>query len=262
MKFYFSGTGNSLYVAKNIGDKDEEIISISKLMNDNNQEYEFSLKEGENIGFIYPIYAWGPPKMVIDFINKVKFNNLSNNYIYAVATCGENIGNSMKILDKALSKHQMKLSSGFSIVMPNNYVIMGDVDGDDTVKKVLLESKARIEEINEVILSKKNNIFDVVKGPLPSILTAIVNPLFTKTATTTNKFYANDNCNGCGICEKVCNSNIIKLEDGRPRWGKECTGCLACLHLCPTKAINYGKATEKKGRYVNPLIKRSEMNLR
>ncbi|SCJ94749.1 NADH-plastoquinone oxidoreductase subunit [uncultured Clostridium sp.] len=261
MKFYFSGTGNSLYVAKNIGDSDEELISISKLMDKKYETYEFTLKENESIGFIYPIYAWGPPKMVIEFINKTKFLNFKDNYVYAVVTCGENIGNSMKVLDKSLINKGMKLNSGFSIVMPNNYVIFGDVDSDDIAKEVINKADNRIKEMNEVIRSRESDIFDVVKGHMPGLLTAIVNPLFAKQATSTKSFYANDNCNGCGICENVCNCNTIKVE-GKPVWGKECTGCLACLHLCPTKAINYGKGTEKKGRYVNPLIKRSEMNLR
>lgn len=261
MKFYFSGTGNSLYVAKNIGSKDEKLISIAKLMNEGKEEYKFDLKENEIIGFIYPIYAWGPPKMVIDFINKIKINNFNDNYVYAVATCGENIGNSMKILDKALIHKGMKLNSGFSIVMPNNYVILGDVDSKEREQDVLEKSKEKIKEINSVIENREKDVFKIVKGPIPSILTSIVNPLFTKNATSTEKFYADDNCNSCGLCEKVCNSNTIKVNE-KPTWGKECTGCLACLHLCPTRAINYGKGTEKKGRYVNPLIKRGEMNLR
>lgn len=261
MKFYFSGTGNSLYVTKNIGDKDEEVISIAKLMDKKEAIYEFILKENESIGFIYPIYAWGPPKMVVEFINKVRFVNFNNNYIYAVATCGENIGNSMKIISKALTKNEMSLSSGFSVVMPNNYVIFGDVDNDDIAKEVLAKANNRIKDINEIIRRRKIGVFDVIKGPMPGILTAIAHPLFTKQATSTKSFYANDDCNGCGICARVCNSNTIKIE-GKPIWSKECTGCLACLHLCPTKAINYGKGTEKKGRYVNPFIKRNEMTLR
>lgn len=261
MKFYFSGTGNSLYVAKKLGDREEELISIAKLMDKKDKVYEFILKENESIGFIYPIYAWGPPKIVVEFINKIKFINFNNNYVYAVATCGENIGNSMNIINKSLAKKGIALSSGFSVIMPNNYVIFGDVDSDDVVKTVIDKADKRINEVNEIIKSRRCDIFDVVKGPMPGILTSIVHPLFKKQATSTKYFYAKDECNGCGICEKVCNSNTIKVE-GKPVWGKECTGCLACLHLCPNKSINYGKGTEKKGRYVNPFIKRREMNLR
>lgn len=74
----------------------------------------------------------------------------------------------------------------------------------------------------------------------------------------TKKFYANDKCTGCGICESVCNCNTIKV-DKKPSWGKECTQCLACMHFCPVKAIQYGKGTEKKGRYKNPKVSIAEM---
>lgn len=261
MKFYFSGTGNSLYVAKQIGDKSEEVISIAKLIDEDKEVYEFELKDKENIAFIFPIYAWAPPKMVIDFINKIRFKNYNDNYIFFVATCGENVGNTVKLMRMLLEKKLMKLNSGFSISMPNNYVIVGDVDSDEEVNKRLENTKVRINKINNIISKKEDNIFDVVKGPLPSILTTVVNPLFQRTAINTEKFYANDKCIGCKICEKVCNSNTIKV-DKKPQWGKKCAGCLACLHLCPAKAINYGKGTEKKGRYVNPLIDKREMNLR
>jgi NAD-dependent dihydropyrimidine dehydrogenase PreA subunit len=42
---------------------------------------------------------------------------------------------------------------------------------------------------------------------------------------------------------------------GRPAWEGQCTLCLACLHRCPAEAIQYGKETVGKGRYVNPRVK-------
>jgi NAD-dependent dihydropyrimidine dehydrogenase PreA subunit len=79
-----------------------------------------------------------------------------------------------------------------------------------------------------------------------------------KGASHTEKFYANDKCTGCGICEKVCSLKNIKVA-GKPQWGKTCTQCHACIHYCPAKAVQYGKGTEKKGRYKNPKISLQEM---
>ncbi len=260
MKFYFSGTGNSLYIAKEIGINDK-LISIAKLMEENQEEYEIELKDNEALGFIFPIYAWAPPKMVLDFIKKLKIKNYNNNYTYFVTTCGENIGNTVEVVTKALKDRGIKIDSGFSIVMPNNYVIMGNTESKEAIDKKLKNSKLQIDKINEIINKRENGIFEVVKGPVPKLLTSVINPMFSKFATSTDKFYANDKCNGCGICEKVCNSNIIKVN-GKPTWGKDCTGCLACLHVCPVKAINYGKGTENKGRYINPSIKKEDLFIR
>ncbi|WP_379134110.1 EFR1 family ferrodoxin [Paenibacillus sp. sgz500958] len=74
----------------------------------------------------------------------------------------------------------------------------------------------------------------------------------------TTKFKATDLCTGCGTCEKVCNCHNIQVDE-IPQWGEHCTLCLACVHYCPAKAIQYGKDTVTKGRYTNPNIKISEI---
>lgn len=262
MIFYFSGTGNSLYVAKKISQYNkEELVSIAAVMNSKNGSYEYSLKDNEAIGFVYPIYAWAPPKMVIDFIEKLKLNNYKNNYVFTVATCGGSIGDTIKTLDNSLKKKGLSLKSGFSIAMPNNYVIMGDVDKKEVEQKKLLDAEETLKHINEIIEERKEGIYEVKKGHLPSLLTSIVNPMFIKNAIDTKKFYVNNSCIGCGVCESVCNCQSIKVND-KPVWGEKCTQCLACFHYCPTKAIAYGKGTDNKGRYKNPNIDVSEMKIK
>ena len=41
----------------------------------------------------------------------------------------------------------------------------------------------------------------------------------------------------------------------KPVWDKDCTMCLACINRCPQEAIQYGKSTEKRGRYLHPDLK-------
>ncbi|MBC2582629.1 EFR1 family ferrodoxin [Clostridium sp. DJ247] len=261
MIFYFSGTGNSLQVAKNIAEhNDEKLISIASKMNSKGGKFDYTLKDNEIIGFVYPVYAWAPPKMVLDFINKLKLNNYKDNYIFSVATCGGNIGNTMKVMSIALKKNNLDLDSGFSISMPSNYIIMGDVDSKEEEHRKLLAAEETLKNINYVVKERKKKVFQVVKGHMPGILTGIINPLFNKGAMNTKKFYANDNCTGCGICQSVCNCNNIKIEE-KPKWGKICSLCLACIHFCPVRAVQYGKETERKGRYKNPNVSVEEMRV-
>lgn len=260
MIFYFSGTGNSLYVAKSIKNNDEEIISIAKELHSNKDIYEYDLKEDENIAFVFPVYAWAPPEMVIDFINNIKLNNYKDNYICSVITCGEEIGNAMDYFNDKLNTVGLNLSSGFSIVAPNNYIIMGDVDSKEVEEKKLKELENKIKVIKSIITNKEKDIFEVDKGRAPRFTTNIISPLFNNYARSTKKFNVNDSCTGCKICEKVCNNKCIKVND-KPVWNEKCSQCLACINCCPTKAIQYGKSTAKKGRYTNPNIKVSEMYL-
>jgi ferredoxin len=137
--------------------------------------------------------------------------------------------------------------------MPNNYIIIGDVDSKEIERKKLIAAEETLKHINNVIHERKKGVFEVEKGFMPGVLTSVINPLFNKNAVDTKKFYADNNCTSCGICEKVCSCNNIKVE-GKPQWGTQCAQCLACIHYCPSKAIQYGKATEKKGRYTNPNV--------
>lgn len=259
MIFYFSGTGNSKYVADNIGKAQEEgLISVAKEMALNKSKYEYEVQPDEKIIFVYPIYAWAPPAMVTEFMKKMKFINYKDNYISTVAVCGENIGNTLKIVNKILNEKGMKLSSGFSVASPNNYIIMGNVDSKEKKMEKLENLERNLIEINEVIRNKQVDIFKIEKGPVPGLLTTVINPLFNKTAMSLKSFEAKDNCTGCGICEKVCNGGCIKVE-GKPRWSGRCTQCLACIHYCPEKAIQYGKKTEAKGRYTNPKVQVKDM---
>ncbi len=254
MIFYFSGTGNSLQAARSIADYNGDIlISISERMNSGEQLFSYKLADGEAIGFVFPVYAWGPPMMVLDFIDKLKFQNFNRHYVYAVVTCGENVGNTMKLLGNRFSQKGWQLSSGFSLRMPSNYIIMGNVEKEEIIREKLDMAEETLLDINKVIENREAGVFRVAKGKLPGITTGIVFPLFNKGAISTKKFYADDSCTGCGICEKVCNTRTIKV-DKKPQWGDKCTQCLACINLCPAKAIQYGKGTINKGRYKNPNV--------
>lgn len=259
MIFYFSGTGNSLYAAKAISEcNNEELVSIASEVNFGKVPFEYELTDGESIGFIYPVYAWGPPKMVLDFIGNLKLNNYKHNYMFTVITCGDNIGNAVKQLSSALEKKGLKLHSGFSLKMPNNYIVSFNIDSEEVQNRKFQEAGERLRYISKIIKDRQKGVFELTKGAIPFIYTSIVNPLFNKGALNTKKFYVTDKCTGCGICERICNAQTIKVE-GKPKWGTQCTLCLACLHCCPEKAIQYGKSTEKKERYKNPYVQLNEM---
>lgn len=259
MIFYFSGTGNSLYVAKKIASlQNETLISISEEVLIEKEAYEYELKPNEKVIFVFPIYAWAPPSIVDDFIRKLKLNHYHNHYVTAIATCGENVGNVMKRLSNQLKKKQITLHSGFSVVMPNNYVIYGSASTKEESMKIIEEAEPILQQINQLITKETTDTFVVEKGTFPTLLTNVIHPMFLKFAIHPNRFHVNENCTGCGICEKVCNTKCIKI-DKVPTWRGKCTQCLACLNYCPTNAIHYGKTTIGKEQYTNPYIKAKEM---
>jgi len=261
MIFYFSGTGNSLYVAKRIAEHmGEELINIASVVNSKEANYEYKVEQNEVIGFVYPTYAWNAPKIVLDFIEKLKLSGNQHPYIFSVTTMGENTGDMKKLIGKPLERKGLKLNSGFSVVMPNNYIIMGDVYTKKKEENLLKSAEIAIDRMIELIEAKEDDVYEIHKAFLSNVLTKIISPMFEKNGINTKKFFANDNCVSCGLCEQVCNCQNIKVLK-KPNWGDKCTQCLACIHLCPVKAIQYKKGTESKGRYKNPNISVNEMKL-
>ena len=126
-----------------------------------------------------------------------------------------------------------------------------DVDPKEVEAGKLQHAEAALLEIIPILTERRRDIFQLLPGSMPSVKSAIVNPLFNRFAMDTSKFHATDACNGCGICATVCQARTIAVK-GRPVWGKACTQCLACIHHCPKRAIEYGKGTVVKGRYLHP----------
>lgn len=255
MIFYFTGTGNSLSAASSIAAaQGEQLISIPAEMDRKQAVYSYEQKDGDILGFVYPVYAWGPPAMVLEFIAKLRITG--NPYIFSLCTCGDEEGQTTRLLRKALADSGMVLNSSFALKMPNNYIAGFDVDPKELESKKLEEAEEALREINGIV-RRRESVDRNIPGSFPRLKTRVVNPLFNRFAMDTKKFYADDKCISCGLCEKICPVHTIKVEK-KPVWGKECTQCLGCINRCPVKAIQLGKGTEKKGRYVHPDLQRLE----
>lgn len=239
MIYYFSGTGNSEWIAKKLaGLTGEEAVCIAGLM----REVPAPIIAGEDsrVGLVFPVYSWAPPKMMMEFAKGIKARNT---YCYAVCTCGDEAGRAIYKLSKVLP-----LQAAWSVKMPNNYVPMFDVDTKEVAHQKVEAAANRISGIAQAIL-RGQSVFDVEEGSLPRLKTTLIAPIFHKFAMSDKPFYAEDTCTSCGLCEKLCPTHNIRMAEGKPAWQGHCTQCLACLHRCPQAAIQYGRGTREKGRY-------------
>jgi ferredoxin/flavodoxin len=254
MIFYFSATGNSKYVAEKIASvQNEKLITIADC-NRNNQFF-FRLTDEERIGFVFPVYFFGIPTVVIDFIQQLKLENIKNQYTFAVCTCGGGSAFTLNNFGKLLKKHGLNLNYGNMVVMPDIYIILWNLLPPEEKRKIILaEAEISIATVNTNISNNSLGIPKQAKGTVPYLMSLFSYPLY-KFGRSTKPFYTTDECTGCGLCEKICPCGIIYLRNNHPYWKEgKCTQCLACVHRCPVSSIEYGKKTIGRERYVNPKI--------
>lgn len=247
MILYFSGTGNSEYAARRIGIQiDDEVNNLFEKI----RSRDFSpLHSKKPWVVVVPTYAWRIPRIVQEWLKNTELAGSRD--IYFLMTCGGSIGNAGKYLGKLCAAKGMNYLGCMEVVMPENYIAMFSVPSSGEADEILHKSERIIDEAARLL--KSGRAFPqsaVTVGD--KMNSGVVNDLFYPLFVHADKFYAKDTCISCGKCVKVCPLNNIRLVNGKPEWGKDCTHCMACICRCPSEAIEYGKHSEGMPRYVCP----------
>lgn len=250
MIYYFTGNGNSGYVAERLGsylhEGMEKVEDFTRL----------HISVGESgIGLVFPVYAWGVAPPMADFINSwsdedIKWINTNKLSVWAIMTCGDEVGACIDMLVKILRNKGVELKGAWSVIMPNTYVILPgfDVDSYELAQQKLTSAMGRIRDIGNKI-QVCNWEIDVWRGNWPRFKTRLVYPLFKRWGINFKKWSKGNECIKCGQCVRVCPVNNISLTPSGPVWGENCKSCMACYHSCPNHSLRYGNITAKKGQY-------------
>lgn len=253
MIFYFSGTGNSKYVAERLSESTEDhMISLRDAVR--GRHYHYDVSSESRIGFITPVYFCGLPSILHFFLEKLTLSGCHDPYIYCVLTCGNTTGDAAGQLAKRLRGKGLTLSARFGVRMVDNYIPSFQIVDKAEIETILDTADMAIDDICRVVRAKGLGDYDRCQGRAPGVLTAAGYPLYAH-GRSTKPFIVTDACIGCGLCQAICPCGAIIMEDRKPVWRKpQCVRCLACLHRCPTEAIHWKKPTEHQGRYINPRV--------
>lgn len=242
---YFSGSGNSKYIALEIAKlTNQNILSLNDRIKYNDTE---TFGDVDTLILSVPIYAWRIPKIVEEQIKSMKLHKSCRIY-FIVTTCGSS-GNAAKYAKEFCESINCEFMGLATIFMPGTYIAF--MENPSKEQEIICKEKAKsqIVQIAKCINSKcalpDENV--TVTGKFCS---DILNPVFYKHIFNRKGFYATDKCVGCGICEKVCPINNIKVINSLPKWQDSCLHCMACIHHCPQHAIEFRNITRKKNRYL------------
>ena len=253
--FLFSGTGNSLNVAIRILENIEncEILSIPKVFEEKKFNYEAA-----KIGFIFPVYFLDAPHIVREFLKNIKISG--NPYVFAIATCGGEIGKTFRTINKLLDRQNRKLHSEFSLVLPSNSIILTDkTSTPEEIDRLIKNSEVRINEIIETINNNEIEKFIPTRISFNNKFGSRMGKIFLFRIFNDRKFKVdNEKCIRCGTCVSVCPMNNIEIVDDKVTYNHNCEMCSACIHWCPQNAIQHFN-TRGVPRYHHPNIKVKQM---
>ena len=271
--YYFSGTGNSLHVAKELQARipETQLIPIVSLL------HRDAVKaSAETVGLVFPQYASSTPKLVDRFIDKLDL--VIAKYIFAIVTRGGTTCYAFERVDKLLKKKGRRLDAYFVLTMPSGSEPLVEECPEklteERIARLESEMLERLDSIQATITAQEINREEDCRGidaPPPAFLKPympiirLLEPhliVLGKLAESRFGFYVASECNGCGLCARVCLAQKIRMVNGKPVWQKqvECFGCLACLNYCPETSVQVESTwylqswTAENGRYHHPEI--------
>ena len=245
MLFYFTGTGNSLYVARQI---EEKPISIPQILHQENLNFK-----DEKIGIVYPVYAGEAPKIVLEFLEKATFET---DYFYLILTYGKDVTDAPECIARLLEEKGRHVNYIHSILMVDNYLPSFDMNEQRAMNKNV---EQQIQQALQDIQNKKQEIPEATQAGRD--FHASAKEIFAKNPELINgeQITVTDKCVGCGRCYISCYDGGHQAMEWSEKTRtphcntEKCVGCLLCGHVCPVGCIDLGEVKFKKGEKEHPV---------
>jgi Pyruvate/2-oxoacid:ferredoxin oxidoreductase delta subunit len=260
--FVFSGTGNSLAVAKGLAAilGDCELVSIPGALRGGSPA-----TSAPSVGLVFPLYFFGPPRVVLEFIRKVDLRGVTS--LFAVVTRGGTPGCAAHLIRKTLRERtevsDVSVGGGvpgldgvFYITFWTNFIARHWAPSEKRREAIARRGDAKLLRIARAVeagKTRRRREFFYLLG------TFLHRRFLAKVNSSDTRFFATDRCSSCGLCARICPVSNIRMEGGRPSWLHRCELCLACLHFCPETAIEYGARTVGKRRCRHPRVRAEDL---
>ena len=224
MIHYFTGTGNSYFIASQLA------TSLNLSLH--------ALKEGPVedrdpvVGIVFPVYFGDAPDFVTDALEGLTFPGTP--YLFAVATSGTSFGTAFQSIDNALQKKGQHLAFAAHLAMVANSTPAVRQHIAYAYEKLVTAEKALPQLVQKI--KDRTSDRSLIKG---SLMASFFRTSLGKSLGRRWFRLGVDaaRCVKCGLCVRLCPVGNLSLGMDAVHMGKTCTYCLACLHACPKQAI-------------------------
>lgn len=247
MVFYFTGTGNSLYIAERL---EERPLSIPQVIHQPEREFT-----ADRIGIVAPVYGHEVPAMVKEFLRSARFHT---DYFYLILTYGNRHGGAAELAERLCESCGITVSYINVIRMADNWLPGFDMEEQKRIDKNV---EGQLADILRDLNAGKRMISEVTEEDRAAHREFLERMSGAPADLWQHLLKVGENCIGCGICEEVCPSASIHVTEGKavPVSGR-CQTCLACAHACPQKAIGMTVPEKNpRARYRNEHVSLQEI---
>ena len=251
--FYFSGTGNSKYIAELFSQNMNAMChSIEE-----NVDFEKLIHAEDVIGFCYPVYMSSVPRIMREFAAQ-HMDALMGKKVVIFCTQLILSGDGARKFAMLFPKGHIEVIYAEHFFMPNNMndVPLLPISGEAGIGRTIARAKRRMEAVCRDIQAGKikKRGFSIV-GRVLGFPQAVFMQATEKRANSAVSI--DKDCTKCGLCIKICPMNNFVIEDDKILHKHNCTMCYRCINACPEKAITVlvpmkVKKQYRGGNYVAP----------
>jgi len=226
---YFSGTGNSKYIA--------ELFAGNMNCACHSIEEQIKFAHEDIIGFCYPIYGSRVPRVMREFVaNNLEL--LKNKKLIIFCTQMLFSGDGSRVFTDMFPRGYIDVIYAEHFLMPNNVcnLFFLPLASEKQAAKYIRNAERKMQTVCKNISAGivKRCGFNVGSRIL-GLFQGVFMPMLEK--KTLDSIMINADCNQCLLCVSICPMDNLKCENGKIAHKRNCTMCYRCVNMCPQKAI-------------------------
>ena len=236
--YYFTGTGNSLRVARVVAER----MGGAELISMRCDPKEVPANGCDAVGFVYPAYHWTAPDPVVRFVRELDLD--PHTYLFAIATPSLMGGFACEVVEKLLAEKGAHLAYGAMVHCVANYALV--YPPFPPAKLMIPAMERALNRVADEVARRTIRPYPKASRLVRRRQSRIMGPYLELQKYADYPFTISDSCVGCGLCSRVCPCENIRMEEGRPTFLHHCQNCMACVTSCPQRAIGYDLSEDVK----------------